>query len=53
MLKGFAIVFIFSFLLGGVKLNSNTSAADCGQYRQAARVVAPDVKREAEEDWGK
>jgi hypothetical protein len=31
---------------------SGIGAADRGQHRQAAGVIAPAVKREAEEDWG-
>ena len=30
-----------------------TRRGGCGEHRQAARVIAPAVRREAEEDWGK
>ena len=32
---------------------SDSRAADRGEHRQAAAVIAPAVKREAEEDWGR
>ena len=34
-------------------LTKDESAADRGEYCQAAGVIAPAVKREAEEDWGR
>ncbi|MFZ2077397.1 MAG: hypothetical protein WAV38_12275, partial [Xanthobacteraceae bacterium] len=32
---------------------SDSRAADRGEHRQAAAVIAPAVKREAEGDWGR